>query len=102
MSPGAPELPLGRSTDLPSANCLLGNPLGLICKPSRGQPRFRTCGQDQLVLFQGQPTEAGVSGARVLVKAGRGRRDGEEISCAAEFEAGGPGEKLCLTALHPP
>lgn len=31
------------------------------------------CGQDQLVLFHGQATEAGVSGARVLAQ---GRREG--------------------------
>lgn len=35
-----------------------------------GQSCLHTCGQDQLVLFHGQATEAGVSGARVLQGAG--------------------------------
>lgn len=33
-----------------------------------------TCGQDQLVFFHGQATEAGFSGARVLAQ-GQERRD---------------------------
>lgn len=50
-----------------------------ICKPTRNSSSraSHTCGQDQLVLFQGQAAEACVSGARVLVTGAE--RKGERL-----------------------
>lgn len=75
MSPKALKFPLGYSTRLSIQQSGLTRqfPLAawtqrILCKPSRkGSCAISTCGQDQLVLFHGQATEARVSGARVLV-----------------------------------
>lgn len=88
MSPVASELPVGYSTRLSiKRSCLIrGFPVATqkpICKPTRNSSSCasHTCGQDQLVLFQGQAAEACFSGARVLVTGAE--RKGEEISSMA-------------------
>ena len=95
MSPEASEFPLGYSTRISIKQSGLSRqfPLAaqtqrIICKPTRkGSCAVNTCGQDQLVLFHGQATEARVSGARVLVIRAREERDGGgEISFAAQPE----------------
>lgn len=49
---------------------------------------LHTCGQDQLVLFHGQATEAGVSGARVLAQ---GREKGTLVLWDRAYQALGTG-----------
>lgn len=50
-------------------------------QPTRHRCTLRTCGQDQLVLLQGQAAKAGVSGPGVLARSRREERG--EISSAA-------------------
>lgn len=95
MSPEASEFPLGYSTrlsikrsDLIRQFPLAARTQSIICKPTRkGSWAVNTCGQDQLVLFHGQATEARVSGARVLVTWDKEDREGGgEISSAVQSE----------------
>lgn len=88
MSPEASEFPLGYYTRLSIKQSSVTRqfPLSartqrIICKlTGKGSWTVNTCGQDQLVFFHGQATEARVSGARVLVTWGReDREDGERL-----------------------
>lgn len=93
MSPQASDFPLGYSTRLSimQRRLIRQFPLAartrrISCKPTRqGSGAVNTCGQDQLVLFHREATEACVSGPRVLVTRGREDREGGgEISSAAQ------------------
>lgn len=62
-----------------------------------------TCGQDELVLFHGQATEAGVSGARVLAQ-GQERRDTLVLHTVAflRLDAGAEARGLTMRGTAPP
>ena len=106
ISPVASEFPLGYSTRLSIKHICLFRQFPtatqrIICKPAGKEScALSTCGEDQSVLFQRQATEAGVSGARVLVTGGRREEKGGERGlvlqdCNRAQPRGGPQRGIC-------